>query len=219
MQSKAGDNEIVSTRDKISQILEPECSDAEKAHIIFQKKILIDSINDRISKFDDSVKHLYNESIALSADLKYAQIKLQVLYKEWLILKEYDDTDKLLIDKVEMWREEKRGIEERIEKYKQKLNEKRSEIEQIITREREIHEEYRSAVGEDKNEEYLSKVFKRKLRKDNADDCSTDEFQERMPTGIDEELWQRILELRDSRVAQEDLLIQIKQEIDVNPLI
>jgi hypothetical protein len=46
------------------------------------------------------------------------------------------------------------------------LDDKKNEIDKIIAEERAIHENFRQTIGENnKNEEYLTKVFKRKIKR------------------------------------------------------
>lgn len=47
-----------------------------------------------------------------------------------------------------------------------KLNSKKAEVEIIIKKEREIHEEFQKALGDsNKYEEYLTKILKKKIKR------------------------------------------------------
>ncbi len=108
----------------------------------------------------------------LSGDLKFADIKLELLFREWMLLKEFEQTDNKLAEKSNSKKAEKQDIESKIDEYREKLSTKKAEIERVIQREREIHEEYRKIAGENnKNEEYLSKVFKRKIKRSKVKFC------------------------------------------------
>jgi hypothetical protein len=81
-------------------------------------------------------------------------------------LKEFEQTDIALAEKLEIKKNEKKDIELKISGYKEKLDAKRVEIDEVIAKERIILEEYRQAIGENnKHDEYLTKVFKRKIKR------------------------------------------------------
>jgi hypothetical protein len=195
-----------------------------------------------VAEFDKAIGQLANERILLSGDVKFAEIKLQVLFREWLLLKEFEQTDNKLAEKVNAKKAEKNEIEAKIDEYKEKLNSKKIEIEQVIQREKEIHEEYRKAVGENsKIEEYLSKVFKRKIKRSkkkvkeenddeedeededsesdlssyNSDDDQNQEFEEAMPSECDPNVWNKVLELREKRLDQEEILVEVQKAVEV----
>lgn len=81
-------------------------------------------------------------------------------------MKEFEQTDIALAEKLEIKKNEKKDIELKISGYKEKLDAKRVEIDEVIAKERMILEEYRQAIGENnKHDEYLTKVFKRKMKR------------------------------------------------------
>jgi hypothetical protein len=49
--------------------------------------------------------------------LKYAEIKAQVLYREWMLLKQFEQTDRALADKLANKIIEKTDIEARVNNY------------------------------------------------------------------------------------------------------
>ncbi len=125
-----------------------------------------------------------------------------------------------------------------------KLNLKRSQIEQIIQKESDIFEEVKNAIGENnKNEAYLLKVFKKKIKRakkkvnedgelvdesseeDLSDDDSYEEdqddqdkeqnFADIRPVDCEEELWNNILQFREQRLDAEDEIAEIQKFTDV----
>lgn len=138
----------------------------QKIKLQYRKSTILKSLNDQVAEFDQIVKYLSNEQILLSSDLKFADIKLQLLFREWMLLKEFEQTDNLLAEKLNAKKIEKNEIVSRIDEYREKLNSKKAEIEGVIQKEKEVHDEYRNLVGENnKNEEFLTKVFKKKVKR------------------------------------------------------
>ncbi|KAJ3351821.1 Cilia- and flagella-associated protein 44, partial [Kappamyces sp. JEL0680] len=109
--------------------------------------------------------------------------------------------------------------------------------------EKDIHDEYRKIVGENnKNEEYLTKVFKRRVKRSkkkvketedgddeeddeeeeeddlssyNSDDDDQQEFEEACPADCDRGVWQRVLEIRERRLDQEEILIEVQKTVEL----
>ena len=83
-----------------------------------------------------------------------------------MLLKEFEQTDIILAEKLNARKIEKKDIEAKIDEYREKLGAKKIEIESVILKEKEIHEEYRKIIGDNnKSEDYLTKVFKRKVKR------------------------------------------------------
>jgi hypothetical protein len=109
---------------------------------------------------------LRNERGLLEGDLKAVDLKLLLLYEEWVLLKEFEKFDRSLTDKLEGKRAEATDIELKILDCREKLETKKAEVEGVLQVEKEIHQEFLRSVGENnKNEEYITKVFKRKIKR------------------------------------------------------
>jgi hypothetical protein len=174
--------------------------------------------------------------------LKFAEIKLHVLFREWVLLKEFEHTDNSLSEKLNSKKGEKKEIEVKIGEYRDKLLTKKGEIDGIIRQEKVILEEYRSLIGENnKNEEFLTKIFKRKVKrvkkktedgeteKENeeedyeSDDSSynsedeeeNDDLQEVIPADCDPNIWKGILALREKRLDVEEVLQEVQKNVEV----
>lgn len=81
-------------------------------------------------------------------------------------MKEFEHTDNALAEKLESKKAEKYDIEAKLSEYRDKLAVKKVEIDRIIEEEKIILDEYRHAIGDNnKHEEYLTKVFKRKIKR------------------------------------------------------
>jgi GTPase involved in cell partitioning and DNA repair len=101
-----------------------------------------------------------------SLDITFADMRLLLLYKEWVLLKEFEKYDNTLADKLNLKRTEKMDIDQKIKECQEKLNAKKIEIEQIIAREKGNQEEFNRALGENnKYEDLLTKIFKKKIKR------------------------------------------------------
>jgi hypothetical protein len=167
LQANLNSNSAISS--KSTKSLETELSLRERVHktkLIYEKNTISKKLESQVKQFDDALDQLLNERILLSVDLKFADIKLLLLFREWMLLKEFEQTDNLLADKLNSKKGEKKDIENKIDEYREKLTSKKTEIESNIQKEKEIHEEYRKLIGDNnKSEEYLTKIFKRKIKR------------------------------------------------------
>ncbi|KAI8853753.1 hypothetical protein BC829DRAFT_276544 [Chytridium lagenaria] len=131
-----------------------------------QKELILKEIRDNAAQFDADIESLSKERVALESDIKFADIKLLLLYREWMLLKEFEKYDNALADKLVMKRNEKADIDAKIKECQEKLISKKLEIEDVITKEKSIQEEFHKTLGENnKHEEYLTKVFKKKIKR------------------------------------------------------
>lgn len=213
----------------------------KKINLHYQKNRISKGLESSISEFDKTIEHLANERILLSGDLKFADIKLQLLFREWMLLKEFEQTDNKLAEKVNAKKAEKDEIDSKIDDYREKLSTKKLETESVIRKEKEIHEEYRKAIGENnKNEEYMTKVFKRKVKRTkkkvkeenegddeeevdsdsdlssyNSDNDESQEFEEEIPSECEQAIWNKVIELREKRLDQEEILNEVQKTVEV----
>lgn len=88
------------------------------------------------------------------------------MYREWVLLKEFEKYDTDLADKLVLKRQEQYDIDNKLKECQEKLAVKKLEIEQILKKEREIQEEFQKTLGEaNKHEEYLTRVLRKKIKR------------------------------------------------------
>ncbi|KAI9094906.1 hypothetical protein DFS34DRAFT_227574 [Phlyctochytrium arcticum] len=147
-------------------VLELREQEIRQTELLFRKDRITMAIKKSVQSFDLSVDHLVKERVVLEADLKSADMKLLLLYREWVLLKEFEKHDNQLADKLSQKRNEKDEIDGKIKECQEKLNAKKAEIESVIKREKEVQEEVRRTIGENnRHEDYLTKVFKKKIKR------------------------------------------------------
>jgi hypothetical protein len=64
--------------------------------------------------FDETLETLVKDRILLDGDIKFADIKLLLLYREWVLLKEFEKYDTKLAEKLSLKRQEKGDIDEKV---------------------------------------------------------------------------------------------------------
>ncbi|KAI8915149.1 hypothetical protein DFJ77DRAFT_430281 [Powellomyces hirtus] len=223
--------------------------------LLYKRDRIHTAINQAVEEFDKSLHMLVKEKVVLEGDLKSADIKLLLLYREWVLLKEFEKHDNFLADKLVQKRSEKNDIDNKIKECQEKLNGKKSDIEVVIKKEKEVQEEFRQIVGENnKHDEFLTKIFKKKIKRskkkpktdsqnadqdgegeveeeeDNDDNDDMDDLDEEesvseendaddageeCPSDYDPASFARILALREDRLDQEDILVEIQKTVDV----
>ena len=140
--------------------------DIKRRELRYRKERIHDIVGHNVLNFDLSVDALTKERILLEGDLKFADIKLVLLYKEWALLKEFEKFDNMLAQKLFEKSKEKMEIDEKIKECQEKLGAQRREVEEVIAREKDLSDEFWKCLGENnKHEEYLTKVFKRKIKR------------------------------------------------------
>lgn len=138
----------------------------QKIHLMYEKDKIIRSIDSQILEFDNAVDVLRQDRAVLEADLKAADIKLLLLYQEWVLLKEFEKFDIALSEKLDSKKGEKLEIDGKINECRDRLASKKEEIELVIQKEKQIQSEFQHLLGENnKNEEYITKVYKRKIKR------------------------------------------------------
>ncbi|KAJ3417018.1 Cilia- and flagella-associated protein 44 [Chytridiales sp. JEL 0842] len=233
--------------------LEIEEQNVKRKTLKYQRDRLLQNIEDEVAEFDAAIQAQNAERIALEADITFADMRLLLLYKEWVLLKEFEKYDKNLADKLNLKRNEKMDIDTKIKECQDKLNSKRVEIEQIVAREKENQEDFTRALGENnKYEDLLTKIFKKKIKRskkkvkadgvssgadgeeeeaeeseeesdyddmddsddDNSDASNEDDAPDECPPDCDSALFAKIIELREIKLDQEDLLSEIQKAIE-----
>ncbi|TPX71174.1 hypothetical protein SpCBS45565_g01378 [Spizellomyces sp. 'palustris'] len=239
--------------------LEIREQEIKQKELIYKKKKIVSAIDQAIKSFDTSLDRLVKEKVVLEGDLKSADMKLLLLYREWVLLKEFEKHDRHLADKLTQKRNEKDEIDGKIKECQEKLNAKKSEIEQFIKKEKEVQEEFRKTLGENNRyEEFLTRVFRKKIKRskkktkpegtapkgegpnededeveeeedmdedeDDMDDYDDEESVtsetdleggEECPPDYDRASFARVLELREERLDQEDILAEIQKAVEV----
>ena len=192
-----------------------------------------------VKEFDEAVYAAYNERMKLQEELLTADLRQITLYEELAILKEFEKKDASLAAKLEHNERQKEDISDEIESCSEKLDEQDAEVEKWQLKSEQIHAEFHEMVPDSHpNLERLQKIFLRKIKRakrkeggesdsedsdssdeeDYYDESDEDEDEDEMgdacPEGCDQGLHERVLELREKRLDNEDILGEFQKSVD-----
>eukprot|EP00948_MAST-09A_sp_MAST-9A-sp1_P001597 g1597.t1 len=227
--------------DGVKSNLELAHSQAEKIELEYEAKSIVKNIERKVAKFDEILEEHRIEKKQLDADLTKADINLLIMRHEYFLLKQFDDQDKALHTKLEKCRMDRAQIIADISTSQEKLKKEKADIRSWQEKEKSIMNEFHSLVGE-KNPFYeiLLKTFKRKIKRnkkknddeelsdsededayddseDDSDYDSDDDLsvtEENCPPGCDQQLYDKVLELREKRLDQEEILNECQKTIE-----
>jgi len=162
--------------------LEEEENENLKSYFKYLRREICDKIAEIKNKFDETFNILFSEQVLLEGDIKFAKIRLILFYDEWVLLKEFQNHEAVLAQKLYNKKKEKIEIESKIKECQDKLLGKKQEIEDIIVIEKEIQKKFSELVNGNKYEEMLTKIFKKKIKRskkkssdDDGDNENSDE--------------------------------------------
>ena len=209
-----------------------------RERLVVEKARLVERRRRTIASFDDAVAELRTEKLKLEADLKTTDLRKLVLFQELVLLKEFEKKDTSLAKRLESKHNEKSEIVAKVAECQEKLTQKKMEIERLLDRDRQIMAEFHSALGENnKFSEVLLKIFKKKIKRKrqsaNDDDDEEDEDEdededdddgegedeeegeETCPPGCDPSLYDKVCDLREKRLEQEEIYADFQKGVDM----
>lgn len=69
-----------------------------------------------MAEFDEEIEYIAKERVLLDGDIKFAELKLLLLYREWALLKEFEKYDTTLADKLILKQVEQNDITQKVKK-------------------------------------------------------------------------------------------------------
>ena len=179
-----------------------------------------------------------SDKMQLDADLTMARMRVLTLQDELILLKNFEKKDNLLTVKLEKCRTDKAQVVADIADSQDKLAAKKAEIDVWQEKDKFIINEFNSLVGES-NQFYdpLLKIFKKRIKRskkksvddemsdsdeesdydsdeDSDYDSEEEELEDQCPFGCEQQLYEKVLELREKRLDQEDILAEFGKAID-----
>ncbi|EPZ33083.1 PAS domain-containing protein [Rozella allomycis CSF55] len=131
-------------------------------------------IDSAVDDFDSTLNDIRKDRVLLEGDLIACEMKYLLLFKEWQLLKEFEVNDNLLADKLKHKRNEKTEISGKLNECQEKLIVKKVQVENIVKNGKNIFDQFLQLIGENnKNEEFLTKLFKRKIKRSKKNSISS----------------------------------------------
>ena len=159
-----------------------------RERLLVEKEQLLQRRRRTIASFDDALLELRTEKLRLEADLKTTDLRKLVLFQELTLLKEFEKKDTTLAKRLESKHTEKAEIVTRVAECQDKLATKKTEIERLLDRDRQIMAEFNAALGENnKFYDVMLKIFKRKVKRKKQTDGDEDEDEDEEDEDDDDE--------------------------------
>eukprot|EP01059_Diplonema_ambulator_P013423 TRINITY_DN23947_c0_g1_i5.p1 TRINITY_DN23947_c0_g1~~TRINITY_DN23947_c0_g1_i5.p1 ORF type:complete len:1008 (+),score=516.21 TRINITY_DN23947_c0_g1_i5:2373-5396(+) len=230
--------ELKAKLDKLPKsALEQEEEAIRRHQLMFDKNKLQRKIDKTIATFDEALDELRREKFKLEGDLKMADMRILLLYRELVLLKEFKKRDESLTKKLEQHRNEKLDVTQKTNECQEKLNEKMVEIKQLLEREKTNMNEMLQLLSglPQAMREQLMKIFRKKVkRKQTKGECEEEESEESSdedwesdddednaddeedtcPEGCSEEIYQSVLQLRERRLDQEEVVSEFQKSME-----
>ena len=210
----------------------------QRQRLQYEKDKLLKQVDYMLNTFDDALNTLRQEKFQLEADMKSTDMKRLILYKELVLLKEFEKQDLNLKRKLENKVNEENDVQVKVNECQDKLQSKREEIEKVMEKKAAVAQEVDGMVEETNSfREALLKIFLRKIKRikrkakdmadydseeeeesesdeDDDDFDDDDDIEEVCPPGCDQTLYEKVCDLREKRLDQEDLISDIQKQTD-----
>merc|ERR1712028_143683 len=215
--------------------------EARSRRLVNERKSLVDKTQQTVSMFDEAIYELRQEKLKLDCDLKAADLRMLTLYQELVLLRVFATKDAGLSAKMDKCRGEKDGVVSAIADFQDQLATKREEIAVWQEKDKHIMNEFNTLVGEGNQfMPQLLKLFKKRIKRqkkrtgdeeeeedeeedwdDDGEDfdeddegADDDDEEDACPPGCDQTLYDKVLELREKRLDQEEIISDFQKAID-----
>jgi len=206
-----------------------------------ERQSLIEKTQQTVAMFDEAIYELRQEKLKLDNDLKAADLRMLTLYQELVLLREFETKDSALAAKMEKCKAEKDGVVAAISDFQDQLATKREEIAVWQEKDKDIMNEFNTLVGEGNQfMPQLLKIFKKRVKRakkrtgdededeedeedwdeddedfdDEEEGDEDDDEEDACPAGCDQTLYDKVLELREKRLDQEEIISDFQKTID-----
>ncbi|KAJ4937453.1 hypothetical protein JOQ06_002088, partial [Pogonophryne albipinna] len=173
-------------------------------------------------QFDAELVQLHHQKLLLDWQLKQADLRELTLYQELLLLKEFERREGSMQENLSVRTKEEISITSKLEEYNEQLEVKRADIVKLQEREKALHAAFYASLGEEnKFEEFLTKVFKKKIKRVKKKEPTGNEdeggaaLDNVCPPGCVPALFENTLQLRERRMDLEELLVEEKKSAEI----
>merc|ERR1711871_871017 len=143
------------------------------------------------------------------------RMRQHVMANEYQMLLDFESKDAALAQKLAKAQKAKEDVAHEIDSCGEKLVQKQEELAVWQEKDKLIMEEFSKLVGASNQfEPQLLKMFKRKIKSAKKRTGDDDEEEDACPPGCDQTLYDKVLELREKRLDQEEILNEFQKAID-----
>ena len=218
--------------------LEQQEETVRRHKLVFEKQKLERKIQKTVATFDDALDELRREKLKLEGDLKMADIRILLLYRELVLLKEFKKRDEQLGKKLEDHRAEKLEVTKKTNECQERLNQKKVEIKHLLSVEQaNMNAMLKLLSGLPQGvRDHLMKIFRKKVKRktkknedeeeeeeeessdedwdSNEDEENNEDEEDVCPDGCEEDVYEEVLALRLKRLDQEDVVLEFQKSMD-----
>ncbi|XP_050928726.1 cilia- and flagella-associated protein 44 [Lates calcarifer] len=159
--------------------LEEELLREEEIRLLHEQDSLLEQMDTSMCQFDTELLLLRHQKLRLDWQLKLADLHQLTLYQELLLLKEFERREDSLQEKLNGRIKEENSITSKLEECSEQLELKQRDIAKLQEREKALITAFQASLGENnKCEEFLTKVFKKKIKRVKKKEQTGDEEEE-----------------------------------------
>ncbi|CAG9460447.1 unnamed protein product [Pedinophyceae sp. YPF-701] len=210
-------------------------AEVDRARLGIRRELLREEIARMVRSFDEEVQRLRERRFVVEADLKYQQGRQLVMLEEMAILRDLGRSEDQLRAKLEAKLAEQEEGLRKIEECESRLEKKAEEVAAVNERKAAVAEEFSELVNEKHPfREQLHKVFTKRVKrsKGGADEeaegseasdsdagsdygsDADDEDEDGCPSGCEQLLYEKVCELRERRLDEEDVLMELAKGVE-----
>ena len=119
--------------------------------------------------------HLNLPKVKLEEELLIIKLQLDTLLQELILLKDFEAREEAIQNRCDSKEVELEEVISKVHTSKVKLDAKQKELTKLSEREKAIQQDFLVLIGENKFQEYLTKVFKKKIKRVTQNDRNSEE--------------------------------------------
>ncbi|CAM4635885.1 unnamed protein product [Leuciscus chuanchicus] len=147
--------------------LEKEMREVEETKNLYQQdKLLKQQMEEAMWRFDAELRVLRHEKQELDVYMKLADLRHVTLFEELLLLKEFEKREDILQERLSTYIQEEQEIRAKMHECKNQMEQKKRDILRLQGKEKTLTATFQASLGENnKFEEFLTRVFKKKIKR------------------------------------------------------
>ncbi|KAG7487289.1 hypothetical protein MATL_G00021590 [Megalops atlanticus] len=156
--------------------LEEEMKQVREIRLCHQQEELLSQMREAVWRFDAELQILRHEKLCLDMQMKMADLRHVTLFQELLLLKDFEKRENTLQERLQARVQEENDTRLKWEDCKKQLEVKQQGIVKLQQREKALIASFQASLGDNnKFSDFLTKVFKKKVKRVKKKETSGDE--------------------------------------------
>ncbi|KAK2582044.1 hypothetical protein KPH14_002749 [Odynerus spinipes] len=143
---------------------EHEMKYSRMLHKLYDQDCILRYIDNSYKEFDKQMDKLEQERLDIVAESVYMELYLLTLHQEFIILKDYEAKETLLRKNVDEKLVEQSIVKQKIQVTSNKIERKKKDINRLQETIKDITSEYITSIKENKFQDFLRKIYKKKFK-------------------------------------------------------